>query len=126
MPGPRRGYYPHPLRTPPPGRGPAVLNSGGHQPPPVKTKKHKGWDDGVAWTAEEVLWTAADNEQNRAVKASNHQCHPTTSDEISARYNPPAGPRLWLFLPARGGVGAPRFLGPPAPGPGGGSGGGWG
>ncbi|CAI9832436.1 MAG: hypothetical protein MPJ05_06500 [Nitrosopumilus sp.] len=55
----------------------------------MKTKKHKGWDDGIGWTAEELLWTEADTEKIRAFKASNEKCTPITSAEIRKRYNLP-------------------------------------
>ncbi|CAI9832056.1 hypothetical protein IBTHAUMO2_570012 [Nitrosopumilaceae archaeon] len=55
----------------------------------MKTKKHKGWDDGIGWTAEELVWTEADTEKIRAFKASNEKSTPITSAEIRERYNLP-------------------------------------
>ena len=70
-------------------RGLAVLNNGWRAGPPVKTRKHKGWDNGIGWTAEELVWTEADTERMRAARARNEVSTPITSAEIKERYNLP-------------------------------------
>ncbi len=55
----------------------------------MKTKVHKGWDNGIGWTAEELRWSEADTERMIAAKARNEKSTPITSAEIKERYNLP-------------------------------------
>ncbi|MDA7944159.1 MAG: hypothetical protein MPJ06_09220 [Nitrosopumilus sp.] len=55
----------------------------------MKTKKHKGWDNGIGWTAEELRWSEADTKRMIAAKARNEKSTPITSAEIGERYGVP-------------------------------------
>ncbi|MDA7942834.1 MAG: hypothetical protein MPJ06_02330 [Nitrosopumilus sp.] len=50
----------------------------------MEAERHKGWDDGVGWTAEELVWTDADTEMMNAFRARNEKTRPVTYDEIKA------------------------------------------
>ena len=47
-------------------------------------KAHKGWDNGIGWTAEELRWTEADTEWVKAIKASIKETKPTSYAELKA------------------------------------------
>ncbi|MDA7940022.1 MAG: hypothetical protein MPI95_05365 [Nitrosopumilus sp.] len=47
-------------------------------------KKHKGWTDGIGWTAEELVWTEADTEWMKAAKARSKSSRPVTAAELRA------------------------------------------
>ncbi|CAI9832452.1 MAG: hypothetical protein MPJ05_06470 [Nitrosopumilus sp.] len=50
----------------------------------MEAGKHKGWDNGIGWTAEELVWTEADTEWVKAVKASIKEVKPTSYAELKA------------------------------------------
>lgn len=56
----------------------------GSSSPTMEAERHKGWDDGVGWTAEELVWTDADTEMMNAFRARNEKTRPVTYDEIKA------------------------------------------